>query len=88
MNTITHRTAIRFYAHLLKVIGWENDKGWGIVHYNNPAQSSMLWMGEDKCMIDREPTEFFINDGLDESHARSLLVAMCKEAIARVEKLN
>lgn len=86
MNTTTHRRAIRFYAHLLKVCGYENTPWEGIVHHTDG--SSRLWEGDDSCIIDRQPTEVFISNGLSEVKARRLLVVKCKVAIARVEKLN
>lgn len=80
MNTTTHRTAIRFYAHLLKVIGFENNAWHGIVHHTDG--SSRLWIGKDVCVIDRTPDEVFIDNGIDEENARFELVVMLKAAIA------
>lgn len=86
MNTTTHRRAIRFYSHILKVCGYPNTKRLGIVHHYNGA--STLWASKGMCVVDRTPDEIFIDNGLSETQARKLLVAMCKAAIARVEKLN
>lgn len=85
MNTTT-RTAIRFYAHMIKVIGWKNTDSLGIVHFTDG--SSELWSTWGQCLIDREPTEVFLDKGLDADRARAMLVGMLKQAIARVEKLN
>lgn len=79
-TTTNHRTAIRVYAHQLKVIGFENDKHWGIVHYTDGC--SQLWTDNRSCFIDRRVTEIFLNNGIDETEARALLVAMLKAAIA------
>lgn len=88
MKTKTNRTAIRVLAHILKVCGYENTEVLGILHYANPKDSSQLWALQSSCLIDRQPTEVFIDRGISEEDAMMLLTAMLEVAIARVEKLN
>lgn len=80
MNNTKTRTAIRVYAHQLKVIGYTNSPAQGIVHYTDGC--SRMWCDGNAAWLDRETSECFLDEGLSETQARKLLVAMLKAAIA------
>lgn len=89
MKTQT-RTAIRYYAHMLRVMLWENTPDKGIIHYSNPKDCSQLWCDGGSCVMDLQPTEIFVDYGIDEDRARELLVGMLKQRIEtlQLEKRN